>query len=409
MISQMIPSEASRRSGTSADAIDGVIPVSIASPSSSIELEQILRQATSERTRMVLIGNRTKIDWGQAPRAVELGVESARMPKILQHEADDLVVRVSANVTLEELQVQLHTNRQRLAIDSVIPNTTIGGMIATGLAGPLRYGFGSVRDLIIGTTVTRADGVRATTGGRVVKNVAGYDLAKLYTGSYGTLGAITEAFFRLHPLPECARFLLFEVALHEIHAVHQKILQSQLAPSAFEIFDNCDGFGLTFGVLLEGTEASVSKRSSSLSKSLERDPILLDRAPAWWGVLPDITTFKVTLEAASAQNVLEQLHEITDSSGQRLVVTGSIGFGSIYVGAPRLEQALDQEIEALTLQIRAVATLAGGSCIVLQAPANVRHSVDVWGPVPAIGLMRSIKAQFDPYNLLAPGRFVGGI
>jgi len=409
MLSPSEPTQELLRVANDHDSIDGVLPAQIASPSSTFELEETMRDVTRNRTHTVLTGNRTKIDWGLTPSAFELGIEMRRMPKILEHEASDLVVRVSANVTLEELQAQLHQKHQRLAIDTVVRDTTVGGLIATGLSGPLRYGFGSVRDLIIGATVVRPDGVRATTGGRVVKNVAGYDLAKLYTGSYGTLGAITEAFFRLHSLPETAHFLLFEVSLHEIRSLSQEILYSQMAPSALEIRDACDGTGLIFGVLLEGTETSVLERTRSLAMTLAKEPQVLNAAPEWWGVLPDATTFKVTIEVASSQAFLEQLHEIAESNGQRLLVTGSIGTGAMFVGAPLLEQAPEQEIETLTRQIRAAATLAGGSCVVLRAPERVRNLVDVWGPIPALVVMKSIKAQFDPFNLLAPGRFVGGI
>ncbi|HUY06146.1 MAG TPA: FAD-binding oxidoreductase [Acidimicrobiales bacterium] len=398
-----------RRVGALDDAIDGVIPLQIASPTSTRELERTFQEATQDRIHMVLIGNRTKIEWGQAPTAFELGIHTGKLPKILQHEASDLVVRVSTNVTLGELQTELNRKKQRLAVDSMIYGTTVGGMIATGLSGPLRYGFGSVRDLIIGATVVRSDGVRATAGGRVVKNVAGYDLAKLYTGSYGTLGAITEAFFRLHSLPDTRRYLLVEIGIRELNEVSQNIIHSQMAPSAFEIYDTCDGQSLTIGILIEGTEESVFERSLALTGSIGKEPQVLDDAPPWWGQLPGPTTFKVTTEIASAPSLLEHLHEIGKASGEVLLATGSLGSGVLFVGAPTLERAREAEIEALTLQIRAAATLAGGSCIVLRAPAKVRNCVDVWGPVPAIGVMRSIKSQFDPFNLLAPGRFVGGI
>ncbi len=402
-------SKAARRLAVELDAIGGISPMHVVSPANILELENTFREITQARTHAVLTGNRSKIEWGLPPRIFDLGINMKAMPEIIEHEASDLVVRVSSNVTLDRLQAQLHQRRQRLAVDTVVPNTTIGGMIATGISGPLRYGFGAVRDLIIGATVVRPDGVRATTGGRVVKNVAGYDLAKLYTGSFGTLGAITEAFFRLHSLPEAAHFLIFEVSLHEVFSISQSILYTQMAPSAFEVHDTCDGSDLQLGVLLEGSEASIRERTSSMSKSLAREPQLLTESPDWWGVLPGDTTFKVTLEVASAQKFLEQIHEIGASSGQSLLVTGSIGTGALYIGAPKLGTAAESEIDAITLRIRAAATLSGGACVVIQSPERVRNSGDVWGAIPSLDVMKRIKAQFDPLNLLSPGRFVGGI
>ena len=133
---------------------------------------------------------------------MDLLVDLSAMDHVLEHSAGDLIVRAEPGVRLSELQRLLAGSGQRLAIDEVVPGSTIGGLVATGLCGPMRLAHGCVRDLLIGVRVVRADGVAAKSGGKVVKNVAGYDLGKLYTGSYGTLGIVAEAVFRLHPVPE---------------------------------------------------------------------------------------------------------------------------------------------------------------------------------------------------------------
>ena len=158
--------------------------------------------ADDKNLRVVARGAGSKLSWGNPPTNVDLVMDMSGLDAVLEHAAGDLIVRVQPGLRLAKLQDALSSAGQRLAIDEVVPGSTIGGIIATGLSGPSRLLHGAVRDLLIGVSVVRADGVTARSGGRVVKNVAGYDLCKLYTGSYGTLGIITEAIFRLHPTPE---------------------------------------------------------------------------------------------------------------------------------------------------------------------------------------------------------------
>lgn len=397
------------RAGTPDDAIDAMVPKEIVRPGSTTELTETLREATEGRKAMAILGNRSKINWGHPPDRFDLGIETAGLDYFVQHDASDLVVRASANVTLEALQAELDTRNQRLSVDVMVPGTTIGGLIATGISGPLRYGFGAVRDLVIGITVVRADGVLAASGGRVVKNVAGYDLAKLYTGSYGTLGVVTEAFFRLHSLPEETTYLLADLALSDAQEIFAELVHSQVAPSAIELSFASDANEVTVAILIEGMARGIATRSATIAALLRTDTQHVATAPPWWGGLPGTTTFKVATEISSVVPLLESFRQIADETRHRLNVTGSAGAGVLFVGTDIADDASALEIEILGRKIRDVAIASGGSCIVLRAPAYVRASLDVWGPVPAIAVMRRVKAQFDPWNLLAPGRFVGGI
>ena len=192
------------REATQADAVDGMLPALVAEAGSTEEVSAVLAAPAAPHLAVVPRGAGTRIGWGAPPRAVDLVVDLSRMNAVLEHAAGDLIATVQAGARLADVQAALAPRGQRLALDERLgptgqPGATVGGTIATATAGPLRYAYGSVRDLLIGSSVVRADGTVTRSGGKVVKNVAGYDLGKLYTGSLGTLGMITEAVFPAAP------------------------------------------------------------------------------------------------------------------------------------------------------------------------------------------------------------------
>ncbi|MDP9443186.1 MAG: FAD-binding oxidoreductase, partial [Actinomycetota bacterium] len=195
------------RAAAAADAVAGVEPAYVARPGSTREAAEVLRVAGQHRLRVVARGAGTKLDWGAAPAGLDLVVDTTALTGIVEHAAGDLVGIARAGTPLADLQEQLATAHQQLALDAPVPDATLGGSIATNTSGPRRVLYGTLRDLLIGITFVRADGVVAKAGGKVVKNVAGYDFAKLLTGSYGTLGLVTEAAFRLHPLPAASEMV----------------------------------------------------------------------------------------------------------------------------------------------------------------------------------------------------------
>ena len=186
-----------------ADRVSGRPARYVAAPASTGEAAAVLRAAAALGLTVVARGSGSKLDWGATPASCDLFVDTLRLNQVLEHAAGDLVVSVQAGILLGDLAKVVSAAGQRLALDPP-DGGTIGGVIATQAAGPLRFRYGAPRDLLIGITVVRADGRIARSGGKVVKNVAGYDLGKLFAGSYGTLGLITEATFRLHPQPESA-------------------------------------------------------------------------------------------------------------------------------------------------------------------------------------------------------------
>ena len=293
---------------------------------------------------------------------------------------------------------------QRLALDETVPGASIGGVLATNSSGPSRHVTGTARDLLIGITVVRADGVVAKAGGRVVKNVAGYDLGKLMIGSFGTLGVITEAVFRLHPLADVRRWVTVPVADPAgAHDVVQAVVHSQAVPTAVELDWSADGSG-TVAVLLAGRAAGVDGRAQTVADLLGGTSTTSESAPAGWSSYPwaaGQTGLKLTFVLSGLGPVLAAAHEV----GAEL--RGSAGTGVLYAALPASLAAA----EAVTgvERLRTACAQAQGGAVVVDGPADVKQQVDVWGPVPALDLMHRVKDRFDPDHRLSPGRFVGGI
>jgi glycolate oxidase FAD binding subunit len=386
------------RPGEPEDGVQGVVPSYVAAPATVAEASEVMRTAAEHGLAIVPRGAGTKLHWGVPPDRCDLVIDTRRLGRVIEHTAGDLVVRAEAGLPLEDLQDVLAGTDQQLALDGLLPGATVGGVLATATAGPRRLLYGSARDLIIGITVIRADGVTAHAGGKVVKNVAGYDLGKLFTGSRGTLGLIAEAAFRLHPLPRARAYVTATAAdAGRAHEIVQALLHSSLVPAAIEV----DGPGpITVAVLLEGVPEGVTSRAEAardlIGGEIGADP------PRWWGRLPE---GDVLAEVHARPTALEPLFAdlgtaAAGADGDRLPgkarIRGSAGRGVWHVALP-----VDGAGEIVSRLRR------HGGAVVLNAPETVR--LDRWGPLPALPLMRRVKDQFDPGHRLSPGRFAGGI
>ncbi len=384
-----------------ADHVDGVVPALVARPGSNEEVGEVLRAAAGHRLTVVPRGRGTKLSWGRPPTSVDLVVDVSALDRVLDHAAGDLIVVTQAGARLADVQATLGEAGQRLAVDETVPGSSIGGVLATNASGPLRHVTGATRDLLIGVTLARADGTLAKAGGRVVKNVAGYDLGKLVIGSYGTLGVVLEATFRLHPVPEVQRWVTLPVGdAEQTHEAVHRVVHSQAVPAAVEVDLGPEGGG-SVSVLLAGHPEGVEGRVRTVGELLGTGSSPSEQAPDGWASYPwgeGGTGLKLTFVLSGLREVLAVAREVGAS------VRGSAGTGVVHAAVADPARA-PEAVERL----RAVCTRHGGSTVVVDAPAGVKSSVDVWGPVPALELMRRVKDQFDPGHRLAPGRFVGGI
>ncbi|WP_395657151.1 FAD-binding oxidoreductase [Nocardioides sp.] len=365
----------------------------VARPTTTAEVADVMRDAAARGRTVVARGRGTKQSWG-CPVAPDLVVDLSGMDRVLDHQAGDLVVEVQAGARLVDVQDAVGAARQRLALDETVPGASVGGTLATNASGPSRLATGTARDLLIGVTVVRADGVVAKAGGRVVKNVAGYEVGKLVVGSFGTLAVVTEALFRLHPEPEVRRWVSVEAGdPRRLHDLVHAVVHSQAVPGAVEVD------GGTLAVLLAGRAAGVEARARTVAELV--GGTVSDTAPAGWGRYPwepSETGLKITCVLSGLHDVLSCAADV----GAR--VRGSAGTGVLYAALADPDAVPD----ALA-RLREVAARHGGTVVVVDAPDEVKAAVDVWGPVPALDLMRRVKDQFDPDRRLAPGRFVGGI
>jgi glycolate oxidase FAD binding subunit len=438
------------RAADAGDAVAGVAPRYAVSPASVAEASAVMRVAAEQGLTVVPRGSGSRLDWGAPPRRCDLVVDTLRLDQVVEHAAGDLVARIQAGARMRRLGEVLAAAGQQLALDEApgdgragqepagaepASTGTVGGTLATGTAGPRRLRYGTPRDLVIGITVVRADGTVASSGGKVVKNVAGYDLGKLFAGSYGTLGLIVEAVFRLHPLPAAASYTTVDAAgPAEARQMVAAAAGSELAPTAVEISRAGRGHPVQVGVLLEGDPAGVVERAAHLRQLLGAGAQTSPDAPGWWGSAgpPDGhngaggtgTLIRVGFWAAALPAVLAVIDGAAVTGGLDPLVAGSAASGVLYValGAgchPAAAAAFVASLREALARGAADARPASApvpdsppvlaSAVVVHAPPAVRELVDMWGPVPGLSLMRAVKDQFDPGHRMAPGRFAGGI
>jgi glycolate oxidase FAD binding subunit len=283
-----------------------------------------------------------------------------------------------------------------LALDPPEPGATLGGLVAANASGPRRLRYGTVRDLLIGVTVVLANGTTAKSGGKVVKNVAGYDLGKLYTGAHGGLGVIVSTTWRLHPLPPAAGAVVIPVRDAAQAGVFAALVaRSTLTPAAVELHWRDGGFELV--VLFESIEASVRAQSTAAITLLGGGQV--GPLPSWFGRRPapgpeTPLVLRLAYEPFALPQVL------------RALPGGSSGTASACTGVAYAAVPADTDLTAL----RAAITPYDGSAVVLAAPLAARPSLDHWGAPPdAFGLMTRVKDQFDPERRLSPGRLLGGL
>jgi glycolate oxidase FAD binding subunit len=396
-----------------ADAVAGVQPKVIVAPGNERELAEVLRLSNEAGLAVIPRGGATKLSWGNPPSRADLVLSTARLNEITEHAWADLTVTVEAGCTVQKMQETLAQHGQRLALDPLWPEkATVGGVLSANDSGALRLRFGALRDLIIGVTLALPDGTLASSGGKVVKNVAGYDLPKLATGAFGTLGVITRAVFRLHPLPRLTRSFSVATAKAEetrrfIHAVQNSTLAHTALQVRFE-----SGAAPEVDILFEGTEAGLGAQEAHLKELAETDSVT-EASPDIWNARQSLwSSLKPESSALAKFAVLpseieKSMETIAKSASARhlqwegVAQATGIGWLRLEGGAKDLRVSLEE--------LRELFERRTGSLLVLHRPAAML-SIDAWGDAgDALPLMKAVKQQLDPKNTLNPGRFVGGI
>lgn len=365
----------------------------IYSPANVDECAEVLAETARAKQHVTFVGGGTELGLGNPLRKVDATVRTERMTRILEYTPSDMVIIAEAGVTLAQLQKAAREHRQMLALDPPqAERATIGGVVATGAYGPRRARYGAIRDLIIGVTLVRADGVVARGGGKVVKNVAGFDLPKVACGSLGTLAMIGTATFRLHPLPESSATAVFSgLSSQEIIARMAAIREAQLEPSSAIALRNTDGT-YDLGVRFEGFSNGVDQQLDRLGCAAlsERD------AAGFWkrhDAVREGDGLRVRVAALPSQ--LAAVDAAIAPLGGAFAWYATLGLGFVHV-------AFADELRAA----REALVKLGGWLIVETAQGEV----DAWGPPPnAFRIMEQLKNRFDPERRLNAGRFVGGL
>ena len=381
-------------------------------PASVAELSELLAGTTGS---VLVEGAGTSLGWGGTVPAPDLVVFTDGLTGLLTHNPADMTASVRSGTPLADLQDALAADGQWLALDppAARRGATVGGLLATGDAGPSRLRYGGLRDLVIGVTLVLADGTVARSGGHVIKNVAGYDLAKLVHGSLGSLAVVAEVVVRLHPRPVSSLTLTGTADAAQTTAAALALMASQLEPSAVEwVSDGASGQLL---VRTDGPPATVEAAGSGLTELLGRSGVVLApldaaAASATWQAHADAVLGRddeTVLRVAGLPSELAAVAAHADASAQRgglrCAVVSSAALGTHTVRLSGSGAAA--HAEALSA-VREHALSRGGSVLVRRHSAELDQLVDVLGPPPSTApLLRRVKAEFDPAGRLAPGRF----
>ena len=387
-------------------------PSCIVYPHSQAELAAVIAGANQNKWRVLTQGSGSKINWGGLAKNIDIVVSTERINQLIEHAVGDLTITVEAGMKFAHLQEILAKSAQTLALDPAAPESaTIGGIVATADTGSLRQRYGGVRDQLLGITFIRADGQIAKAGGRVVKNVAGYDLMKLFTGAYGTLGIISQVTFRVYPIPESSGTVILTGKPEAISQAVRTLQSSELTPTQADLLSTklVTNLDLGTGIGLIARFQSISESVQEQSKRL----LIIGEKLGLHGVI-----YAENHEADLWQRLPEQIHsDVTESPitckigvlpTAAVEILNQIDIGLIHIssglGLVRLEKS--EQI----LPLRNLCQANSGFLSILSAPVEVKEKFDVWGYTGnSLDVMRGIKKQFDGNCILNPGRFVGGI
>ena len=400
------------RRGNDHDVHDGVKPRIVVTPTTRGALASTLTWAFAEHLFVSVRGGGTKQSWGGGGHGVDVLLCMNRFDRVIEHRHGDLTVTVEAGATLAAVNRILAAQRQWLPLDPPwAEHATIGGIVSTNDSGPARQAHGAPRDLIIGVTVARPDGAVAKAGGIVVKNVAGYDVSRLVTGAFGSLGVVIDATFKLAPRPTASRTVtIASKSLEELETVIAAVSTSSLTPSVVEL----EWAPARVIVRFDSVQTAVDQQADELAGlvagvSGSTVAVAADHAVAErevWGPHRQRwddsgTLVKVSTVPRTLVPTLAWLRDTAHADGVRMTAQGRAALGVVDV-------LLDGPVDAQTRIIGALRSRfvpGDGSAVVRRGVLALRHAIDPWGPIgDALPVMRAIKQRFDPDGLLNAGR-----
>ena len=400
------------RPGSDRDVIDGVRPRLVAEPRTPETVAATLGWASSAQLSVLVRGGGTKLEWGGVAQACDLLLSMAALDAVVEHRHGDLTATIQAGAPLTTVNTALAEHGQWLPLDPPSPErATIGGVVATNDSGPRRHRHGAPRDLIIGITVARSDGQLAKAGGIVVKNVAGYDLSRLLTGSFGCLGVIVSATFKLAPLAAASRTVLIDLESSDaLSSAIATLSSSSLTPTAMEL----EWRPARLMIRFESVEAAVEQQAreaiglvaghgAATVLSGDDESELWARAGRWDepGAVVKLSTRPTALVPT-----LGWLQDACDKHDLQLAAAGRAGLGvvDVWLRGPAEGQA------RVIAQLRERLPVGEGSAVIRRGDAVLRRQVDPWGPVgDSLPVMQAVKMRFDPQGKLNPGRGPGGL
>jgi glycolate oxidase FAD binding subunit len=423
--------------------VDGMRPKAVVVPETIEEVATILKRASEFRVAVTPWGGGTMMSLGGVPKRIDVVILLCNLNRIVEYLPEDLVVTAEAGISLENLQTAVARKNQFVALDPPYASiATLGGIAASNSFGPICYLYGRVRDLMLGVKVANSDGSLTSFGGKVVKNVAGYDIKKLYIGSLGTLGIIVHTTFKLHPMPgfEATLVASFE-SLENLTNASREVLGTchssiGIGPSAVEGFDpNASGMlaGEGFDIpqkyalalrVMGITEHSTEERILELTRIAKKHESIAtfsarhaEHELLWNRIreYPKLSSGKYSVRCkvstliSRVGDVMDAARKISQRNALEHSIVAHVGLGilHIYLNSDRPDQVCKavNELRDYVLSVGSASSL-----VIEAAPLSVKQKVDAWGPVRKdFFLMQAVKNRFDPKGILNPGRFIGGI
>jgi glycolate oxidase FAD binding subunit len=427
----------------SAYQVDGLVPGAAVRPSSAEEIAGVLRFAAAEDLAVIPMGGRTKLDIGMPPRRYDVALDTSRMNRVLAYDPGDLTLGVEPGVVFAQVADLLGESRQFLPLAPALPErATIGGIVAAGCDSPLRPGYGTARDFLLGIEFVTGAGVASKSGGRVVKNVTGYDLHKLLVGSLGTLAVITRLNFRTFPVPpEHRTFLAWFLDASGALGYCARLAKSQMQPRMIEVLNPASVATLTetpasrdddshwaAAISVAGHTAAVERHARELerlarqaeAKDFEALPEpqaddllrhIADFSPIILRTCPGAAIFRIAVLPSAMLALLDQISAAASRAALDIAVlvrAAGVVYAALLPGSG--DTVTQKQIAAACREVMSLSITAGARPMIESCPLGLKHEMSVW---PAAGneqiIALRLKNVFDPRGILAPGRFQGGL